>query len=309
MTQISNSDIGKRVTIRLKDGAGYRDIVGHLKSTTSLLNRHGQLIDFDPAEIHIWREIVVVPRTATSGAPLSIRIYELEEAMAKTWRAKEEEIIDGWLFRADIGITKRANSALVLNQDSKFNDHIDELIDWYRKRNLNPAITLIPKLHSELDIALAGRGFEITHDCFTMVKNRADSIVDFEYQVTDNPSHEWLASQGDEKIGEIFTRSEAKYLSILLEGAIVAAGRIGFADGWAVLSRIWVKPDQRGKGFGRKILAALENESGGHKLALQVESKNEISINLYETMGYTTHHIYRIREQRPQIDLIQDLCC
>ncbi|NDA83654.1 MAG: cysteine--tRNA ligase, partial [Actinobacteria bacterium] len=61
MAEISDSDIGKRVTIRLHDEPGYRDIVGHLLSQTSLKNRHGQIVNFDPKKIHLWREIVEVP--------------------------------------------------------------------------------------------------------------------------------------------------------------------------------------------------------------------------------------------------------
>jgi hypothetical protein len=51
--------IGKRVSIRLHDPeGGFRDIVGHLESTTSLRNRHGELIEFSHNEIFIWREVV-----------------------------------------------------------------------------------------------------------------------------------------------------------------------------------------------------------------------------------------------------------
>ena len=307
VTEISQSDIGKRVTVRLRDGDGYRDIVGILQTPTSLINRHGQLIDFDPKAIHIWREIIDKPRTATSGAPLSIRIFELETAMAKTWRAKEEELIGGWLFRADVGITRRANSALVLNHDSNFEHQIDELINWYRKRNLNPSVTLFPILHGSLDEELANRGFEHLHDSNVLVKDPEEYSVDFEYQCTKQPSDEWLSVQGDQKLADLFNRSDAKYLSLRQDGRIIAIGRIAFAEEWAVVSRIWVIPEIRGKGFGRKILTALEMESEGLKIALQVESKNQIAINLYESMGYKTHHVYRIRELRQQTNLIPNL--
>jgi N-acetylglutamate synthase len=52
--------IGKRVSIRLHDPeGGFRDIVGHLESPTSLRNRHGELIEFSHNEIFIWREVIV----------------------------------------------------------------------------------------------------------------------------------------------------------------------------------------------------------------------------------------------------------
>lgn len=50
--------LGKRVSIRLHDPeGGFRDIVGYLQTTTSLLNRHDVLIEFAHDEIFIWREV------------------------------------------------------------------------------------------------------------------------------------------------------------------------------------------------------------------------------------------------------------
>lgn len=312
MAAISESDIGKRVTIRLKGEDGYRDLVGHLISPTSLRNRHGEVKEFNPAQIHIWRIVDEVPRTATSGAPLSIRIYELEEALNKTWPAKTQEYKSGWLYRADNGITRRANSALVLNQEN----HIDDAIGWYRERDLTPTIHLIPALHAQLDQELVGRGFNDSLDALVMVKDHdALSYIDSKkfwssYEVSESPDIEWLAAQGDEQLAELMQRSRGKYLTLRdTSGQAIAVGRIGFADDWAVLSRIWVAPNERGKGLGRKIMYALESECDAPKIALQVAKSNSVAINLYETFGYQIHHEYRFRALPQRISLIQDLCC
>lgn len=51
--------IGKRVSIRLYDPeGGFRDIVGHLETPSSLRNRHGKLIEFSHEQIFIWREVI-----------------------------------------------------------------------------------------------------------------------------------------------------------------------------------------------------------------------------------------------------------
>lgn len=309
MAQISESDIGKRVTIRLHDGDGYRDIVGHLISATTLRNRHGQIVAFDPAEIYIWREINEVPRTATSGAPRSMRIYELEAIAASTWRAQEEVNLNGWILRADIGITKRANSALVLTPEFEAAEQIEQVIDWYLPRNLDPTIILIPELHANLDTQLIARGFDNLIDCNVMVKDYSPAEVGFDYEVQATPSNEWLAAQGDQKIIEILKRTPAIYISIREGERVIAVGRAGLTDEWAVLSRLWVDPDYRGRGFGRRLLQALELEAARSKIALQVTVENKVAVNLYESAGYVTHHIYRIRELRRQINLFQDSCC
>jgi len=186
VAEISDSDIGKRVTIRLHDEPGYRDIVGHLLSQTSLKNRHGQIVNFDPKKIHLWREIVEVPRTATSGAPFSMRVYELERIANRTWVAKEEFEIGNWIFRADVGITRRANSALILGNDN----HIDQLISWYQARNLQPTVSLVPILNEKLDEVLEKSGFEKLLDLEVMVKDPINTQTTFDYEVYETPSKE-----------------------------------------------------------------------------------------------------------------------
>lgn len=305
MVEISPSDIGKRVTIRLHDEPGYRDIVGHLLTTTSLKNRHGEIVQFDPAQIYIWREVVDVPRTSKSGAPLTIRIYDLEKLANETWKAREEENVGGWIFRADVGVTRRANSALVLNNE----DHIDEVISWYRARDLNPTVALIPELQRDLDAELERRGFKKLLDLDVMVKDGESFKVDFDYEVSSKPDSDWLAVHGDEKILPLLIKTPSKYLTIRKDGKSIAIGRTAFAADWAVISRIWVAPEFRSQGYGRKILKALESESGNRKLALQVSTTNINAIKLYESEGFSIHHTGRFRALSQQINLSQESCC
>jgi len=319
MAAISQSDIGKRVTVRLRDGDGYRDLVGFLLSPTTLKNRHGQVVEFDPAEVHIWRVINEVPRTASSGAPLSIRVTELERTLSDSWVAKEEENLGGLLLRADNGITKRANSALVLNAEKLTDQVIDQVIGWYRARNLNPTFALISEIHKQLDTKLIERGFTEFLDAQVMVKDHlANELASLEnldsdgaeLLIEDFPDSDWLATQNDEQIAELMQRSPAKYLTLKSKsGEVLAVGRVGFAADWAVLSRIWVDPNSRGKGFGKLILQALESVVDAPKIALQVATSNQTAINLYQSAGYKTHHEYRFRWLPQRIDLIQDLCC
>ena len=107
--------IGQRFSIRLHDPAGgYRDVVGHLKTANSLINRKGEEISFDPAQIFIWREIIERPTLAGKGAPLTLRVLELDQICNLTWPATEELENSGWLMRAAGGVTNRANSVLPL---------------------------------------------------------------------------------------------------------------------------------------------------------------------------------------------------
>jgi ribosomal protein S18 acetylase RimI-like enzyme len=208
-----------------------------------------------------------------------------------------------------VGITRRANSALILGSDNQ----IDQTITWYRSRDLQPTVSLVPELNKELDLELERRGFKQLLDLEVLVKepssNKVASELEYEYEVSQNPSHEWLTIHSDEKIGILLSKASAKHLSIKENGELIAIGRIAFADGWAFLSRIWVRPDMRGKGIGRKMLEALEYESEGAKLALQVQKENQTAYELYVSAGYVSHHVGRFRSLSQQINLSQDCQC
>jgi cysteinyl-tRNA synthetase len=66
--------IGKRATIRLHDvDGGFRDIVGVLQSETSLINRRGELIEFELEKVALFRVIPVFNRRDAETGQL--RIY------------------------------------------------------------------------------------------------------------------------------------------------------------------------------------------------------------------------------------------
>ena len=71
--------IGARVSIRFHDPeGGFRDLVGYLESENTLRNRHGELIEFDREKIALYKVIEEKINLAGHGAPLSVRIQELE---------------------------------------------------------------------------------------------------------------------------------------------------------------------------------------------------------------------------------------
>jgi cysteinyl-tRNA synthetase len=71
-TQIAQA-LGKRATIRLRDSDGsMRDIVGVLQSETVLVNRRGEIVNFNPDEAVAFRVIPVFNRRDVSTGSLSI---------------------------------------------------------------------------------------------------------------------------------------------------------------------------------------------------------------------------------------------
>jgi putative acetyltransferase len=72
-------------------------------------------------------------------------------------------------------------------------------------------------------------------------------------------------------------------------GAAVACGGIGFYDGYAELKRMYAKPEVRGKGVAKAVLARLEAEARAAGLTLvRIETGNlqQEAMRFYEREGY-----------------------
>jgi cysteinyl-tRNA synthetase len=81
-TQVAQA-LGKRVTIRLRDSdGGFRDIVGVLQSETSLINRRGEVINFNPDDAAAFRVIPVFNRRDIATGSLSM--YDTMSRALKT---------------------------------------------------------------------------------------------------------------------------------------------------------------------------------------------------------------------------------
>jgi ribosomal protein S18 acetylase RimI-like enzyme len=302
--------IGQRFSIRLHDPAGgYRDVVGHLKSATTLINRKGQEVSFDPEQIFIWREIVERPTLAGKGAPLTLRVLELDQICDLTWPATESIENSGWLLRAAGGVTYRANSVLPLAASleagalNNFAEKFAIAQDFYRERNL-PTIfqVALPTWQLLSDKLFSMGAVETLHGNtmvtdLTSVKQKIPAGI--EIVQSDLFDDDWLGIQPTPGIEKILARSAATYLTLVSNGKTVAACRIAIANGWSSLTRVYVHQDFRGKGLAKTLVAAaLESsfEQGATKAVLQVEASNAIAIGVYESLGFNFHHEYSFLE-------------
>ena len=298
--------IGQRFSIRLHDPAGgYRDVVGQLKSANTVVNRHGNDISFDPNQIFTWREIIERPKTAGTGAPLTLRVMELDQICNETWPAVESLEVDGWLFRASSGVTNRANSVLPLLSalESRTNtDFINKLAsarEFYVARNLPTIFQIALPVWQELAAQLISAGAVETIRGNTMVADLNNLPVKlptgFEIQESDHVTQEWLAVNPTAGLEKIIAGCKATYLSVSQGGEIVATVRTAITTDWSSLTRVYVDNKYRGLGLGKAIVSAAIIESlkaGATKAVLQVEANNSIAIGIYESLGFKFHHEY-----------------
>jgi ribosomal protein S18 acetylase RimI-like enzyme len=118
--------------------------------------------------------------------------------------------------------------------------------------------------------------------------------------VADRPSRAWFdvwhAVQGPggdpraewELLGRV--QPPAGYAGALIGDKIVAVGRVVADAGWAGVFGMATLPTARGKGQGRRVLAALAGwaaAQGADHLFLQVERDNVSALRLYDRTGFT----------------------
>ena len=302
--------IGQRFSIRLHDPeGGYRDVVGHLKTATTLINRKGQEVSFDPEQIFIWREIVERPTLAGKGAPLTLRVLELDQICDLTWPATENIENSGWLMRAAGGVTNRANSVLPLAaslEAGALNNFAEKLAlaqDFYSERNLPTIFQVALPTWQLLSDKLRSMGAIETLRGNTMVADLTSAKpkmpAGIEIVQSDRFNDDWLGIQPTPGIEKILSGCAATYLRLVSNGQTVAVCRIALANGWSSITRVYVHQDFRGKGLGKTIMAvALESsfEQGATKAVLQVEASNAIAIGVYESLGFNFHHEYSYLE-------------
>ena len=89
-TQISQA-LGKRVTIRLREGDGsLRDIVGVLQDETTLINKHSEMMHFNAADVVAFRVIPIFNRRDISPGLLSI--YDTMSRALKPITGRDGEV-------------------------------------------------------------------------------------------------------------------------------------------------------------------------------------------------------------------------
>jgi ribosomal protein S18 acetylase RimI-like enzyme len=250
-----------------------------------------------------------------------------------TWLPRFTQERGPWQIRIDSGITKRANSVLVLGDPANNSDHalqqeIQDAQKLFSQSGL-PLVFMVPTpLGGRTEEFLRQNNWETNGEILTMIGD-ADVITpadeNFHLEVLDNPSAEWLELESDQGLQELFTRTPASYISITQQSAsrnaflnqenvheqdndheqdkneILARGRIGFDNSWGILTRVFVKESSRGQGLGETIVRAaadIARRRNIRQLALHVDADNVSAIALYSKLGFRKHHVVRFYQNR-----------
>lgn len=246
----------------------------------------------------------------------------LERAAAAALVPLESRRDDGWLLRANAGVTRRGNSVLAAGAGA---DALDAKIGraerFYRARDLPPRFQLSPaSLPPGVDAALAARGYAFEEGAQVMLA-RADlaaegataaagaELHEVGTQVALEPTGPYLAV-----LAEVFGRAAEQaparaaalrarglrplHVTALLGDAPVAAGLVVVDGALAGLFSVGTLPALRGRGLGASVVRALAGaalDAGARWLYLQVAAGNASAVRLYRRTGFAEAHRYHYR--------------
>jgi GNAT superfamily N-acetyltransferase len=103
--------------------------------------------------------------------------------------------------------------------------------------------------------------------------------------------------------GEV-AEGRGAFLVVYLDGAPVGCGALRVLDAeTAELKRMYVRPEERGRGLGRRLVAALEAEAraiGVRRLVLETGIRQAAALALYRATGFEPIPLYGEYRSSPE---------
>jgi GNAT superfamily N-acetyltransferase len=237
-------------------------------------------------------------------------VWRIEHACFHAWPALEEIKHPGWLLRAANGLSRRANSA---NPLASHPGNLDAVLPACESFFHARALSVILRLPSFVDPAIQQRALGLNYrpEGETLVMHtpiasaRAQPHPTVEISAT--PTEEWFAAmsrlqdQSPEKyrsyrhvVGLISV--PAGYALARDAGRAVSVAYGAIHDGMLVFESVVTDKDHRGKGHGRRMLAAIiawGHAAGADGACLQVQADNRNAVALYTGLGFGPLYRYR----------------
>lgn len=237
--------------------------------------------------------------------------HALEHAALAAWPAREVEQHQGWWLRASDGVTKRANSATVLNPEVKdLSQHIALCEDFYAARQL-ACILRLPSFvdPGTLDRQLADQGYSFFDLSLVLHRPLQAPTQTPDPALQGLPRDAWLEtfaalSQLDANslagqrgiLGRI--QGQCYYAVLCQDQAPVCAG-LGVVSGrYFGVFDVITHPAQRRQGCARHLIQGLLAwawQAGAREGYLQVVAANHPAIAVYEGLGYRRAYDYWYR--------------
>lgn len=293
--------VGKRVSVRHRDSAGVRDVIGRVVAADDT-GLHLERRDGSPAFVPAGTVLAmrVVPDRPLRRRPAAaISAEDLTRVTSRGWPATESVPLGEWELRASGGFTGRANSVAVHGSPGD-SDPFSAVVDFYTRRGLRPLAQLVEG--SAWDARFVEAGWVPVEGqppgAIVQVADLVDApAADPDAVVADRASDAWLAQYGrvaDPALARAVMEEPRTVGFVSLED--VAIGRVVVTGEWAGIAAVEVDPAHRRRGLATRIVdtcLAWAARHGADKVYLQTMRDNHAALVLYAPYGFVTHHAYR----------------
>jgi N-acetylglutamate synthase len=247
------------------------------------------------------------------------QIHLLEELGINTWAALQTQVYDGWLLRFSGGFTRRANSVQVLYPP---NLPLEEKIAFCENTYWNRGLPVTFKLTeaaqpADLDAQLGERGYNLIAQTVVQARSlegiNAEDVDLSDITVSREPELSWLDlyfQANDVEVAHYgiarHMMSEnrmipATFVTIWNDAIPAGVAMLAVERGYAGLFDVAVSADQRGQGYGKRLMVAvlgIAKQQGAHSAYLQVMEDNEAALQLYDGLGFSTVYKYWYRQKQ-----------
>ncbi|WP_339258896.1 GNAT family N-acetyltransferase [Paenibacillus sp. FSL R5-0713] len=240
----------------------------------------------------------------------------IEEISLNHWQPLSTLLYDGWVLRFAKGYTKRANSIQPIYYSTlDVHEKIEECERIYASNQLSTIFKITPFIQPDhLDQLLQDKGYAVV-DLTRIQTRRLDDIkepVHQAVQIDEKLTIAWLdhfcrlnkVNNLQRETTELMLnniRTKAGFISLLLDGQVVACGFGVIERGYVGLYDIITDANFRNQGLAEQMILHLlhwAKENGATSSYLQVVANNAPAVKLYAKLGYSEvySYWYRVKE-------------
>lgn len=240
----------------------------------------------------------------------------IEEISLNHWQPLSTLLYDGWVLRFAKGYTKRANSIQPIYYSTlDVHEKIEECERIYASNQLSTIFKITPFIQPDhLDQLLQDKGYAVV-DLTRIQTRRLDDIkepVHQAVQIDAQLTTAWLdhfcrlnkVNDLQRETTELMLnniRTKAGFISLLLDGQVVACGFGVIERGYVGLYDIITDANFRNQGLAEQMILHLlhwAKENGATSSYLQVVANNAPAVKLYAKLGYSEvySYWYRVKE-------------
>jgi ribosomal protein S18 acetylase RimI-like enzyme len=242
-------------------------------------------------------------------------ITDFEKMTAQAWPARESENLDGWIMRANYGVTWRANTVLPFADLKRISleKALEVVKRYYKERGLPAAFKITTASRPiDLDDKLQQRGFVKRSETYVQTISIANLLgleTKIDVRLEDELISEWTSAYSNTReIDDFSLRTRLNIMRRIPFPKRFALGIIGrhnvgvglgvLQGEWLALFSIRTIEQYRRMGVASTINRALvkwAQEQGAKNAYLQVEASNTPALSLYNSLGFETYYNYWYR--------------